>query len=159
MVFRRGHHHWDLISFFRFLCDRDFGQKLVLLGVSQSRPCMDVIRGVPPPLRHLNHQPHLENWSTFRSSHALLPASLTQAFSKRRSLGPNYTNSISMRPRWTRSLKPPSLDSNLASPAVHSLCTSLSASTPKRYHLSRWRLSCWRNTPECTHVHLTYSER
>jgi len=43
-VFRRGHHHWDLISFFRFLCDRDFGQKLVLLGVSQSRPSMNVIR-------------------------------------------------------------------------------------------------------------------
>lgn len=43
-VFRRGHHQWDLKSFFRFLCDRDLGQKMLLLGVSQSRPCMDVIR-------------------------------------------------------------------------------------------------------------------
>ncbi|KIK02803.1 hypothetical protein K443DRAFT_131693 [Laccaria amethystina LaAM-08-1] len=32
-VFRRGHHQWDLKSFFRFLCDRDLGQRLVLLGV------------------------------------------------------------------------------------------------------------------------------
>jgi hypothetical protein len=133
----------------------------VLLGVSQSRPCIDVIR-----LEEVFHL-RSDTFEPLASFGELVDVQIEPCSST----GLTDASLLKMAKSWPKLYKLSLYEATINEDPKTTFFgfQSLIAYRPQLTYLTLrndsifltmwWRLSCWRNTPKCTHVHLAYCER